>query len=51
METDKETYEVYFSDLKEEIQEEILKFWNTTRAEENTDIVILAILEKRENGN
>lgn len=40
------TVEIYFDDLKSEAQEHLLTTWNTSKNDENWDLVPLAVIER-----
>ena len=42
------TFEIYFSDLTKEAQEELCKAFETTKEEENWDVFSLATIEREE---
>ena len=42
------TFEIYFSDLTQEAQEQLLKEFNTTEEDENWDTFALAVITREE---
>ena len=40
------TVEIYFDDLKTEAQKRLLITWNTSKDDENWDLVPLAVIER-----
>ena len=40
------TVEIYFDDLKPEVQEHLLMTWDTTKGDENWDNVPLTVIER-----